>query len=58
MNDILWKKQDLKTMKYSKNVLMKGLILFTAINKTYAVLNLLIIHGKDIIDSITFLLVK
>ena len=44
-------------MKYSKNVLMKGLILFTAINKTYAVLNLLIIHGKDI-DSITFLLVK
>ena len=37
---------------------MKGLILFTAINKTYAVLNLLIIHGKDTIDSITFLLVK
>ena len=33
------KKQDMETIKYSKNVLMKDLILFAAIYKTYAMSN-------------------
>ena len=37
---------------------MKGLVLFAAICKMYAVLNLLNIHRKDNIDNIIFLLVK
>ena len=37
---------------------MKGLVLFAAICKTYAVLNVLTIHRKDNIDNIILLLVK
>ena len=44
----------METMNYSKNVLMKGLILFTLIYKMCAVLNLLIIHEKGNIDNIIF----
>ena len=45
-------------MKYTKNVLMKGLILFAAIYQMHAVLNLLTIYEKQEIDKITLLLVK
>ena len=41
----------METTNYSKNVPMKGLILFAAIEKTYAALNL---HGKDNIGNIIF----
>ena len=36
----------METMKYTKNVFMKGLILFEAIYQMHAMLNLLIIHKK------------
>ena len=58
MSALICKKQDVETMNYTKNVLMKGLILFTLIYKMYAVLNLLTIHEKDNIDNIIFLLAK
>ena len=45
-------------MKYTKNVLMKGLILFAAIYQMHAVLNLLIIHEKQKIGKIILLLTK
>ena len=45
-------------MKYTKNVLMKGLILFAAIYQMHAVLNLLIIHEKQKIGKIILLLIK
>ena len=48
----------METMSYAKNVLMKGLVLFTAIYQIHAVLNLLIIHKKEKIDNIVILLVK
>ena len=54
MSALFRKKQDMETMNYSKNALTKGLILSAAIDKTYAVLNLLIIYGKDNIDNIVF----
>ena len=39
-------------MKYTKNVLMKGLILFAIIYQMHAVLNLLIIHEKQKIGKV------
>ena len=45
-------------MKYTKNVLMKGLILFAAIYQMHSVLNLLIIHEKQKIGKIILLLTK
>ena len=42
-------------MNYSKNVLMKGLILFAAICQMYALLNLLFIHEKEKNDIILLL---
>ena len=45
-------------MKYTKNVLMRSLILFAAIYQMHAVLNLLIIHEKQKIKKIILLLVK
>ena len=45
-------------MKYTKNVLIKGLILFAAIYQMHAVLNLLIIHEKQKIGKIILLLTK
>ena len=45
-------------MKYTKNVLLKGLILFAAIYQMHAELNLLIIHEKQKIGKIILLLIK
>ena len=45
-------------MKYTKNVLLKGLILFAAIYQMHAELNLLIIHEKQKIGKIILLLTK
>ena len=45
-------------MNYIKNVLLKGLILTSAIYQIYAVLNLLIIHEVQKIDNFIILLVK
>ena len=42
----------METMKYTKNVFMKSLILFEAIYQMHAMLNLLIIHKKQKIDNI------
>ena len=49
------KQQDMETMKYTKNVFMKSLILFEAIYQMHAMLNLLIIHKKQKIVNITLL---
>ena len=57
MSALFCKKQGLKTMNYSKNVLMKGLFLSVAIYQMQAVLNLLIIHENEKNDII-LLLVK
>ena len=42
-------------MNYSKNILLKGLILFAVIYQMHAVLNLLIIYEKQKIDIIVLL---
>ena len=57
MSALFCKKQGMETMNYSKKVLMKGLILSSAIYQMHAVLNLLIIHEKENI-GIILLLVK
>ena len=45
-------------MKYTKNILMKGFILFAEIYQMHAMLNILTIHEKQKIDKIILLLVK
>ena len=45
----------METMNYSKNVLMKGLILFAAIYQMHALLNLLFIYEKEKNDNILLL---
>ena len=55
MSALFCEQQDVGRMKYTKNVLMRSLILFAAIYQMHAVLNLLIIHEKQ---KIILLLVK
>ena len=58
MSALFCEQQDVGRMKYTKNVLMRSLILFAAIYQMHAVLNLLIIHEKQKIKKIILLLVK
>lgn len=55
---IFYKQQEMETIEYTKNVLMKSLTLFAKIYQMHAVLILLITHEKQKFGNIILWLVK